>query len=55
MGDTLNLKTRLNKRNGQINISLPRKELSRIISRKNSTQPLRLKSLRLKVEGWELE
>lgn len=49
MKKTLCVKPRVNKKNGQINISLPRKQLSK----KFSQEIMEMKSLKVILEDWE--
>ena len=44
------LKTRLNKTNGQLNISLPKKKLPKEMQ----DFPERIKNVQMKLEGWDL-
>jgi len=51
MKKVFELKPRVNKRNGQINISIPRKSLPKNLVSNLKKDPSMIKSLRFKMEG----
>jgi len=50
MGKSINLKTIMNKLNGQINCSLPKKEIEKDLK----INPEKIKNIRVKIVGYDL-